>query len=470
MSFCRRLIAIAARLILLLTVLLAAGCSSLPGSEDLPSATPAPPSVSPELSPTGTVPSTTPQVSITPDPQASATPAPFDVTTVKDGGFNPFSVWDADGTLLTPAPVDTGKIIYANNFEREEGNRLAPGNSGNEAEIYATDVWAYNGLFSNKVTRRKQDYHGLSGLGFHLSEINGLSYDSLVGRTLKIQCRIYYEDEGFGSASELNFALFDGYHTEFVSDYVYNPRDGQIKLDSNGSPLRETKERFVLCDSYPVSSGRWTLCTFYVKVKDVDVEEPEDPDNPDGDPSENDPDNPDDTDTDNDGDADDDDDDNDSGQDGNTDTDTDTDNDSDNNADPDSGADNDSDNNTGNDGDGDNDGDPDSGTDDPDDPDEPEEPKISARQQFINEHYLLLGTINESPNSIGLFCSYYIDDLVITVVPDEEAPDRTRNRLFPDQPADESILPPVEWIPTPEPTQAPEDDSEGNTDNTDNND
>ena len=105
-----------------------------------------------------------------------------------------------------------------------------------------------------------------------------------------------------------------------------------------------------------------------------------------------------------------------------------------------------------------------------DDPNEPEEPKISAREQFINEHYLLLGTLEESPNSIGLFCSYYIDDLVITVVPDEEAPDRTRNRLFPDSPADESILPPVEWIPTPEPTQAPEDDSEGNNDSTDNND
>lgn len=309
---------------LLVLLCLLCGCSDLPGSEDLPK------DLSPSAVPSGTLtPSLTPTPSaeapsVSPTPAPTATPVPAtptptplpDISGVKDGGYNACAKWRENSYLDSPAPVKLGMPVYINNFERDLGNRLAHGNSGNEAEVFATDKVSATGYFCCKVTRRKQDYHGLSGLGFRLDSTNGLSYDSLVGHTLQLHFRLYYEDEGFGVADTLNLTLFDAYQTEVVLDYVYNPRDGSIMTDSAGNPVKERKERPVAADTVVVKRGDWQECTLYVAVKATS--------NKDG--------------------------------------------------------------------------------------------------------CLILGTLDEQPNSVGLYCSYYIDDLIITVVDPAQAPER----VYPD--------------------------------------
>ena len=296
-------VALLLSLLFVMAVVLFAGCSDLPGSEDL-TATPqitAPPTSAPTISVT-TTPSLTP-----------ATPTPtkaIDLSSVTDGGCNACASWNPDGTLDRAASAEVGALIYANNFERDRGNRLAPGNSCNEADVYATDAVAYDGLYSYKISRRKQDYHGLSGLGFRLDERNGLCYADLVGKTLRIDCRVLYTDEGFGVEDTFCFALFDAYHTNRYRDYQYNPKDGEIMRDKNGNILYEVRDRFLLADAYPVRADQWTPCTFYVKITETD----------------------------------------------------------------------------------------------------------------FTDGCLLLGTIGETRNTVGLYCSYYIDNLTITVVPDEEMP------------------------------------------------
>lgn len=173
----------------------------------------------------------------------------------------------------------------------------------------------------------------MSGLGFHLDERNGLSYESLVGKTIRIDCRIYYTDEGFGVADELTFALYDGYRTERVYDYVYEKVNGGIQYDKKGRPVRETKDAFPLVDTYPVRVRQWTSCTFYIHIDELPAVSEDDKD--------------------------------------------------------------------------------------------AKDPK---------DGFLLLATLNEKHNSIGLYCSYYLDDLIITVVPDEEAPVKHYRKPVPQKP------------------------------------
>jgi len=270
---------------------------------------------------------------MTPTPTQSARPTPVDISGFTNGGCNACAVWNDDDTLKSAAEVKVGSMIYANNFERDRGNRLASGNTCNDVEVYTTDTVASSGLYSYKITRRLQDYHGMSGLGFRLDERNGLSYESLVGKTIRIDCRIYYADEGFGVADELTFALYDGYRTERVYDYVYEKVNGGIQYDKKGRPVRETKDAFPLVDTYPVRVRQWTSCTFYIHIDELPAVSEDDKD--------------------------------------------------------------------------------------------AKDPK---------DGFLLLATLNEKHNSIGLYCSYYLDDLTITVVPDEEAPVKHYRKPVPQKP------------------------------------
>ena len=315
--------------VLCLAVFSLCGCTgSLPGSEDITATVT--PQISPSSAPTLTP---TPTQAMTPTPTQSARPTPVDISGFTNGGCNACAVWNDDDTLKSAAEVKVGSMIYANNFERDRGNRLASGNTCNDVEVYTTDTIASSGLYSYKITRRLQDYHGMSGLGFRLDERNGLSYESLVGKTIRIDCRIYYADEGFGVADELTFALYDGYRTERVYDYVYEKVNGGIQYDKKGRPVRETKDAFPLVDTYPVRIRQWTSCTFYIHIDELPAVSEDDKD--------------------------------------------------------------------------------------------AKDPK---------DGFLLLATLNEEHNSIGLYCSYYLDDLTITVVPDEEAPVKHYRKPVPQKP------------------------------------
>ena len=260
----------------ILSALVLFGCAgSLPGAEDLPTPT-ATPTMTP--SPTPVPPTSTPTP--TSGPTSTPTPTPIpptptpDVTTMKDGGYNAMAVWDEDGTLLETAPTHYGSMIYANNFERDKGNRLEPSNTCNNAEVYTIDSIACSGHYSVKVSRRKQEYHGLSGFCLRLNEVNGLSYEALLGRIICVRCKIYYEDEGFGSpAEQMVFTAYDTYHKEKVLDYVYSSRDGSRKVDKNGDYVMEKQERFVRCNSVTVPRGKWTECAFYIHVTETKAED-----------------------------------------------------------------------------------------------------------------------------------------------------------------------------------------------------
>lgn len=245
-------------------LLVACGPDALPGSEDLTGA------ARPEVTATPVSEATPTPVST---PSATPTPTPdiYNLDATSDGGCNACAEWDVNGELIRTATIEEGALIYANNFERDRGNRLAPNNSCNEAEVFTTDRIAHSGLYSYKISRRKQEYHGLSGLGFRLDERNGLSYKDLIGETLLIRCRVYYEDEGFGVAPELRFALYDGYHTEMTHVHTYNPKNGEIMLDKKGNPVFEEAEQYILADTYPVPEGRWTDVRFYVKVTETEA-------------------------------------------------------------------------------------------------------------------------------------------------------------------------------------------------------
>ncbi|MBO4627447.1 MAG: hypothetical protein J5645_05690 [Lachnospiraceae bacterium] len=308
-------------------------CTGLPGSEDV-SATMTP---APTATPSENAPTATPEPSTTPTAAPTATPTPVDISGLSDGGCNACAEWNDDDTLKKAAPVTVGTMIYANNFERDRGNRLASGNTFNDADAYATDVVSFSGMYSYKVSKRLQDYHGMSGLGFRLDERNGLSYKDLVGKTIRIDCRIYYTDEGFGVADTLNFALFDAYRTVRVFGLTYEKVNGDVQLDRQGRPVRKDQDSFPIADSYPVRAGQWTACTFYLHVDELPV---------------------------------------------------------------------------------------------PADSENPEEDTAKA----LENGCLLLATIDEVRNSVGLYCSYYIDDLTITVVPDDEVPTRAQNRRMPISP------------------------------------
>ena len=303
--------------------LIVCACSGLPGSEDLPTTTPPPvtdtPTPSPTETPSGPL---TLVVSPTPTP-APATPTP-DLSELSNGWYNAMAYWSSDGKLIRTASVEPGKMIYANDFERDRGNRLAPDNTCNEAEIYTTDRLSYSGYYSVKVSRRKQEYHGRSGFGLKLNIGNGITFNNLIDHVICVRCMVYYEDEGFGAPDVIYFTAYDAYHTEKALDYTYNRKDGSKALDKNGNPIMEMQERFVQCNSVRVVRGTWTECVFYVTVRDSDVA---------------------------------------------------------------SGS-------------------------------------------------ILIGTSDETPNSVGLYCSYYIDDLTVTVLPREDYPLAKQARDLPDLSSD----------------------------------
>lgn len=254
--------------------LLFCACTGLPGSEDLPAPTPAVTST-PAPSPTETPlsPSPTPIATVTPTPtpsRPSPTPTPV-IADLKNGWYNAMATWTSNGKLVQTASSEHGSMIYANNFERDDGNRVAPSNTCNNAEIYTTDRIAYSGYYSVKVSRRRQEYHGLSGFGLRLNIENGLTFNDLIDKVLCIRCMIYFEDEGFGVPDTLYFTAYDAYHTEKVLDYVYNRKDGLRTLDKDGNPVMKEQERFVKCNSVRALRGCWNECVFYVKVTDSDV-------------------------------------------------------------------------------------------------------------------------------------------------------------------------------------------------------
>ena len=239
-------------------------CNGLPGSEDLPTPTPPEVTFTPTPSPSATpIPTATPSPTETPIP---VTPTP-DVTKIENGWYNAMAEWDKNGELVQKAPVTVDTLVYANNFERDMGNRLGPYNSGNEADVYMTDSIAHSGYYSVKASRRKQEYHGLSGFLLQLNDYNGLSYESLVGHVLRIRCFIYYSNEGFGVADSINFTAFDTYQKETALDYVYNSRDGSRKVDKNGNPVLQKQERFVRCNTQQVIRNNWMECVFYVTIR-----------------------------------------------------------------------------------------------------------------------------------------------------------------------------------------------------------
>ena len=289
--------------------LILCACAGLPGSEDLSGLTPTPeafsPTPTPTEAPTGPL---TPVVTPTPTP-VPPTPTP-DISELRDGWYNAMAYWDFNGKLVQTAAVVPGQMLYANNCERDLGNRLSPDNVCNEAEIYTTDRMAYSGYYSVKVSRRKQEYHGLSGFGLKLSMNNGITFNNLVDHVICVRCMVYYEDEGFGAPEAINFTAYDAYHTEKVMDYTYNRKDGLKTLDKDGNPVMQEQERFVKCNSVRVPRDTWTECVFYVTVRNSDA--------PAG--------------------------------------------------------------------------------------------------------CILIGTYDETPNSVGLYCSYYIDDLTVTVLPRDQYP------------------------------------------------
>ena len=250
--------------------LILCACAGLPGSEDLDALTPTPelstPTPTPTEAPTGPL---TPVVSPSPTP-VPPTPTP-DISGLSDGWYNAMAYWDFNGKLVQTATVAPGEMLYANNFERDLGNRLSPDNVCNEAEIYTTDRMAYSGYYSVKVSRRKQEYHGLSGFGLKLSMNNGITFNKLVDHVICVRCMVYYEDEGFGAPEAIWFTAYDAYHTEMALDYVYNRKDGLKTLDKEGNPVMQEQERFVKCNSVRVPKGTWTECTFYVTVRASDA-------------------------------------------------------------------------------------------------------------------------------------------------------------------------------------------------------
>ncbi len=269
-----------ASLILIIAALVSACAGPLPGSESLVTPTPQESSPVPVLT-------ATPEPTLSPVPTAFSTPTPVpttapaiteiplptppDVSGYTNGGYNACAKWDENGELTETAPAEVGSMIYCNNFEREEGNRLADGNDCNEVEIICTDKKAAGGLYSYRISKRKQAFHGLSGLGFRLDERNGIRYKDLIGKTIRIHVSIFYEDEGFGSADTLEFALYDGYHTETVKGYQYERRDGSVVVDSHGIPILVDQERAVLKNSCTVKRGVWTECDFYLMVEDTNM-------------------------------------------------------------------------------------------------------------------------------------------------------------------------------------------------------
>lgn len=262
-------------LAILSALVLLACTGSLPGAEDLPT-----PTATPTMTPTPTMvpptstPTPTATPTLTPTPTAIPPSPTPDVTAMKNGGYNARAVWDEEGVLEKTAPVYPGSMIYANNFEREWGNRSEPSNTCNGAEVYTTDSIASSGHYSVKVSRRKQEYHGLSGFCLRLNEVNGLSYEKLAGKTICIRCKLYYEDEGFGNTTdEMVFTAYDTYHKEKVLDYVYSTRDGKRKTDNKGNYIMEMQERFVRYTSATVPRGQWTDCVFYVKITETKTED-----------------------------------------------------------------------------------------------------------------------------------------------------------------------------------------------------
>ena len=241
-------------------------CNGLPGSEDLPTPTPPEVTFTPTPSPTATpIPTATPSPTATPIP---VTPTP-DVKTLESGWYNSMAEWDADGTLLKTPHVAVDTMIYANNFERDMGNRLGPFNICNASDVFMTDSIAHSGYYSVKASRRRQEHHGVSGFMLQLNEYNGLNYADLVGHVLCIRCYIYYSNEGFGVADSINFTAFDTYHKETALDYVYNTRDGSRKVDKDGNPVLQKQERFVRCNSERVIRNTWTECVFYVTIRET---------------------------------------------------------------------------------------------------------------------------------------------------------------------------------------------------------
>ncbi len=220
----------------------------------------------------------TPSPTVNAEPTQAATPTPsasvpaFDITTMKDGGYNACATWDDEGKLVEAAEIAPGSMIFCNNLERHDGNRLASGNVFAGAELILNDSISQTGMFCMKVTSRKERTEGVSGFGLILGTNNGMEYKKLIGHTIELKCYLYYEDEGFGVPEELTFALYDGYHTERVMGYTYD-RNNEIVVDKNGDPVLKERDAYVLCETKTVPKRTWTECTFRYTVKETDIED-----------------------------------------------------------------------------------------------------------------------------------------------------------------------------------------------------
>ncbi len=249
--------------ICLLVGLCLCGCMRVDDSSMKPSATPVPTNT-PTIAPTNTP---------TPSPSPSVTPIPeFDITLMVDGGANACAKWDENGKLVETAEVVPGAMIYCNNIERHDGNRFPKDNVFAGAELLLNDRISQTGMFCMKVATRKETTRGVSGAGIMLNAVNGLDYKSLVGHTIELKFYLYYEDEGFGAPEQLTIALYDTYHTELVMGFTYD-RNNELIVDSNGEPVLEEQEAFVVSGTQTVPRRTWTECVFRHKVTETDAKE-----------------------------------------------------------------------------------------------------------------------------------------------------------------------------------------------------
>ncbi len=244
---------------LLVVSLFLTACNQKQNAPEQPSATP---TVAPTNSPTPS-----------PEPSPTATPTPteipvFDILTMTGGGANACAKWNEDGTLAEVAEVVAGGMIYCNNFETTDGNVLPGGNAFDDATTTASDAHAASGKESICVSMRTEQSHGLSGFGLKLDATNGLDYAALVGHTIELTCSLFYTDEGFGAPEEVNFTLYDTYHTEIRPCYTYD-RNNEIVVDSKGNPVMKKQEAYVIAGQQTVPIDTWTECTFRITVSET---------------------------------------------------------------------------------------------------------------------------------------------------------------------------------------------------------
>ena len=233
--------------------------------------------LTPKVTPEETEPTAVPETPVpteTPvaeDPEATPTPLPD--MNYTEGSANPLAEWNGE-RLINPAPVTIGELVYMNNFELSSGSIFPASGGYLDAEAEETDELYYNGEYSLAVTSRKENYHGLSGVGFALSGENGLDYAALSGHTLELHGYLYYRDELFGADPEITFALYDCYRTETAMAYTYN-KNNEIEVDEDGNPILTEQEVHPIVSETTVPIDTWTEFTFTFTVT-PETELPED--------------------------------------------------------------------------------------------------------------------------------------------------------------------------------------------------